>query len=105
MENAQLRVNLWGHLSGGFGLGEGARATARALRAAGVLVQACDLPLSTHPNDQALPPSSATRLPAPVQAATALEVPGAAEHIFWFDVAEGPASLRLGLPARLQSPL
>jgi glycosyltransferase involved in cell wall biosynthesis len=67
MENAQLRVNLWGHLSGSFGLGEGARATARALRAAGVVVQACDLPLAPHPNDQALPPGSPSpRLPAAV---------------------------------------
>jgi len=63
---AQLRLNLWGHLSGGFGLGEGARATARALQAAGVLVQWCDLPLATHPNDQPLPSQGLPRLPAAV---------------------------------------
>jgi glycosyltransferase involved in cell wall biosynthesis len=62
----QLRLNLWGHLSGGFGLGEGARATARALQAAGVVVQWCDLPLATHPNDQPLPEKEAPRLPAAV---------------------------------------
>ena len=50
----QLTVNLWGHLSGGFGLGEGARCTARALTAAGVRVQWRDLPLATHVNDQPL---------------------------------------------------
>jgi len=44
-------VNLWGHLTGSFGLGEGARATARALAAAGVRVQCRDLPLATHAND------------------------------------------------------
>ncbi|MFM7635827.1 MAG: glycosyltransferase [Cyanobacteriota bacterium] len=47
-----LRVNLWGHLSGAFGLGEGARCTVRALAAAGVAVQWRDLPLNTHVNDQ-----------------------------------------------------
>ena len=52
----ELRVNLWGHLSGAFGLGEGARCTARALEAAGVVVQWRDLPLTTHVNDQPLPP-------------------------------------------------
>ena len=52
--NPQLTVNLWGHLSGGFGLGEGARCTARALAAAGVRVQWRDLPLATHVNDQPL---------------------------------------------------
>ncbi|WP_255010038.1 glycosyltransferase family 4 protein [Cyanobium sp. ATX 6F1] len=52
-----LTVNLWGHLSGGFGLGEGARCTARALAAAGVHVQWRDLPLATHINDQPLPES------------------------------------------------
>lgn len=52
-----LRVNLWGHLSGAFGLGEGARCTARALQAAGVDVHWCDLPLTTHVNDQPLPPT------------------------------------------------
>jgi len=62
----QLRLNLWGHLSGGFGLGEGARATARALQAAGVVVQWCDLPLATHPNDQPLPQQQTERLPAAV---------------------------------------
>lgn len=46
-----LCVNLWGHLTGSFGLGEGARATARALAAAGVRVQCRDLPLATHAND------------------------------------------------------
>ncbi|MEB3184588.1 MAG: glycosyltransferase [Cyanobacteriota bacterium] len=66
MAQAQLRVNLWGHLSGGFGLGEGARATARALQAAGVAVQWCDLPLTTHPNDQPLPAAAAARQPAAV---------------------------------------
>lgn len=63
---AQLRLNLWGHLSGGFGLGEGARATARALQAAGVAVQWCDLPLVTHPNDQPLPAAALQRQPAAV---------------------------------------
>ena len=53
----QLTVNLWGHLSGGFGLGEGARCTARALEAAGVRVQWRDLPLATHVNDQPLDPA------------------------------------------------
>lgn len=48
-------VNLWGHLSGGFGLGEGARCTARALEVAGLRVQWRDLPLSTHVNDLPLP--------------------------------------------------
>jgi glycosyltransferase involved in cell wall biosynthesis len=62
----QLRLNLWGHLSGGFGLGEGARATARALQAAGVVVQWCDLPLATHPNDQPLPQQQTERMPAAV---------------------------------------
>ena len=66
MPEPQLRLNLWGHLSGGFGLGEGARATARALQAAGVVVQWCDLPLATHPNDQPLPEQEAPRLPAAV---------------------------------------
>jgi glycosyltransferase involved in cell wall biosynthesis len=47
-----LTLNLWGHLSGGFGLGEGARCTARILRAAGVRVRLHDLPLATHVNDQ-----------------------------------------------------
>jgi len=47
----RLCVNLWGHLTGSFGLGEGARATARALAAAGVRVQCRDLPLATHAND------------------------------------------------------
>jgi glycosyltransferase involved in cell wall biosynthesis len=47
----RLCVNLWGHLTGSFGLGEGARATARALVAAGVRVQCRDLPLATHAND------------------------------------------------------
>lgn len=56
-----LTVNLWGHLSGGFGLGEGARCTARALEAAGVRVQWRDLPLSTHVNDQPLPPAQGQR--------------------------------------------
>lgn len=50
----QLCVNIWGHLSGSFGLGEGARATARALAAAGVRVQCRDLPLATHANDTAI---------------------------------------------------
>ena len=66
MPKAQLRLNLWGHLSGGFGLGEGARATARALQAAGVAVQWCDLPLATHPNDQLLLPEKEPRLQAAV---------------------------------------
>lgn len=66
MPEPQLRLNLWGHLSGGFGLGEGARATARALQAAGVVVQWCDLPLATHPNDQPLPQQQTERLPAAV---------------------------------------
>ena len=66
MPEPQLRLNLWGHLRGGFGLGEGARATARALQAAGVVVQWCDLPLATHPNDQPLPEQEAPRLPAAV---------------------------------------
>lgn len=66
MPHAPLRLNLWGHLSGGFGLGEGARATARALQAAGVAVQWCDLPLSTHPNDQPLPDQAALRPAAAV---------------------------------------
>ena len=48
-------VNLWGHLSGSFGLGEGARCTARALEAAGLQVRWCDLPLSSHPGDHPLP--------------------------------------------------
>jgi glycosyltransferase involved in cell wall biosynthesis len=52
----ELRVNLWGHLSGAFGLGEGARCTARALEAAGVTVQWRNLPLNTHVNDQPVPP-------------------------------------------------
>jgi glycosyltransferase involved in cell wall biosynthesis len=56
-----ITVNLWGHLSGGFGLGEGARCTARALEAAGVRVQWRDLPLSTHVNDQPLPVAPAQR--------------------------------------------
>lgn len=47
-----LTLNLWGHLSGGFGLGEGARCTARILREAGVRVRLHDLPLATHVNDQ-----------------------------------------------------
>ena len=47
-----LSLNLWGHLSGGFGLGEGARCTARILRTAGVRVRLHDLPLATHVNDQ-----------------------------------------------------
>lgn len=55
--SAVLRVNLWGHLSGAFGLGEGARCTARALAAAGVAVQWRDLPLNTHVNDQPVPAS------------------------------------------------
>ena len=50
-----LTINLWGHLSGGFGLGEGARCTARALEAAGLRVQWRDLPLATHVNDQPVP--------------------------------------------------
>jgi len=57
-----LTVNLWGHLSGGFGLGEGARCTARALEAAGLRVQWRDLPLATHVNDQPVP---TTAEPAP----------------------------------------
>jgi glycosyltransferase involved in cell wall biosynthesis len=47
-------------------LGEGARATARALQAAGVVVQWCDLPLATHPNDQPLPQQQTERMPAAV---------------------------------------
>ena len=66
VSNVGLRLNLWGHLSGGFGLGEGARATARALKAAGVIVQWRDLPLSTHPNDQPLLDSSQKPLPAAI---------------------------------------
>ncbi|MCX5968320.1 MAG: glycosyltransferase [Cyanobacteria bacterium] len=58
MSKRALTVNLWGHLSGGFGLGEGARCTARALEAAGLRVQWRDLPLSTHVNDQPLPESA-----------------------------------------------
>lgn len=54
-----LAVNVWGHLSGGFGLGEGARCTVRSLRAAGVQVRVHDLPLATHPNDQPLPAAEA----------------------------------------------
>jgi glycosyltransferase involved in cell wall biosynthesis len=57
MSQRALTVNLWGHLSGGFGLGEGARCTARALEAAGLRVQWRDLPLATHVNDQPLPQS------------------------------------------------
>jgi len=59
MSPRALTVNLWGHLSGGFGLGEGARCTARALEAAGLRVQWRDLPLATHSNDQPLPPGGA----------------------------------------------
>lgn len=59
-----LRVNLWGHLSGAFGLGEGGRCTARALEAAGVAVQWRDLPLTTHVNDQPVP--AYTREPAAI---------------------------------------
>ena len=55
MPAIELTVNLWGHLSGGFGLGEGARCTARALEAAGLRVQWRDLPLATHVNDQPVP--------------------------------------------------
>ncbi|MEI8250463.1 MAG: glycosyltransferase [Synechococcus sp. ELA057] len=66
MPEPQLRLNLWGHLSGGFGLGEGARATARALQAAGVVVQWCDLPLASHPNDQPLPAQVQPERPAAV---------------------------------------
>jgi glycosyltransferase involved in cell wall biosynthesis len=66
VSNVGLRLNLWGHLSGGFGLGEGARATARALKAAGVIVQWRDLPLSTHQNDQPLLDSSQKPLPAAI---------------------------------------
>jgi len=54
-----LVVNLWGHLGGGFGLGEGARCTARALRAAGLTVQLRHLPLATHPEN-----GSADAMPA-----------------------------------------
>ncbi|CAK6690893.1 hypothetical protein IFHNHDMJ_00906 [Synechococcus sp. CBW1107] len=61
----QLTVNLWGHLSGGFGLGEGARCTMRSLQAAGVRVQVHDLPLATHVNDQPTRPA-AEILPAAV---------------------------------------
>jgi glycosyltransferase involved in cell wall biosynthesis len=53
-------------MSGGFGLGEGARCTIRSLRAAGVRVRVHDLPLATHPNDQALP---AAERPEPDQQA------------------------------------
>jgi len=66
MTNPQLVVNLWGHLSGGFGLGEGARATARALEAAGVHVQWCDLPLASHANSEPIPPEAGRRLPAAI---------------------------------------
>lgn len=48
----KISLNLWGHLSGSFGLGEGARCTVRALEAAGVQVRAHDIPLATHVNDQ-----------------------------------------------------
>jgi glycosyltransferase involved in cell wall biosynthesis len=50
-----LQIDLWGHLSGGFGLGEGARCTARALAAAGLAVRWRDLPLTTHVNDLPVP--------------------------------------------------
>lgn len=48
----KISLKLWGHLSGAFGLGEGARCTVRALEAAGVQVHAQDIPLATHVNDQ-----------------------------------------------------
>lgn len=66
MSTPRLVVNLWGHLSGGFGLGEGARATARALEAAGVLVQWCDLPLASHANTEPIPAERRPRVPATV---------------------------------------
>ena len=50
MPVSPLIVNLWGHLGGGFGLGEGALCTARALKAAGLTVQLRNLPLATHSN-------------------------------------------------------
>ena len=45
-------MNVWGHLSGSFGLGAGARCTVRALEAAGIQVYCHDLPLATHVNDE-----------------------------------------------------
>ena len=62
-------VNLWGHLSGGFGLGEGARCTARALRAAGLTVQLRDLPLATHPVLETPGPQAAATQARTTQAA------------------------------------
>jgi len=44
----QFRVRLFGHLLSGFGLAGGARATWRALEAAGCQVWPVDLPLATH---------------------------------------------------------
>lgn len=66
MHSPRLVVNLWGHLSGGFGLGEGARATARALQAAGVEVQWCDLPLASHTNSEPIPAPEPRRRPAAI---------------------------------------
>lgn len=59
-----LTVNVWGHLSGGFGLGEGARCTIRSLRTAGVRVRTHDLRITSHPNDQTIAPEAATGVAA-----------------------------------------
>ena len=60
VHDLSLTVNVWGHLSGGFGLGEGARCTVRSLKEAGIRVQLRDLPLVTHPNDHNLTESRQT---------------------------------------------
>ena len=60
VHDLSLTVNVWGHLSGGFGLGEGARCTVRSLKEAGIRVQLRDLPLVTHPIDHNLTESRQT---------------------------------------------
>lgn len=61
-----LVVNLWGHLGGGFGLGEGALCTARALAAAGLSVQLRDLPLASHPGAAPAQAEGQSALPAAI---------------------------------------
>lgn len=61
-----LVVNLWGHLGGGFGLGEGALCTARALGAAGLTVQLRDLPLASHPGAAPIQAAAKPILPAAI---------------------------------------
>ncbi|QEY31780.1 glycosyltransferase [Synechococcus sp. RSCCF101] len=69
-----LTVAVWGHLAGGFGLGEGARCTIRALEAAGLRVIRRDLPLATHNHHGAGGGPSPEAGGAPEEAAAAIDL-------------------------------